>query len=132
MTTLHVRIPVKTTNPNNGQTGHSRLAGILKSRERKAQRERVWLAVLAAGARGISLPVVVTVTRIAPSDGLDPHDGLGAALKGVIDGTADALGLKNDRDPRVTWKLDQRRGKPKEYAVEVKIETRARESEGAA
>ena len=42
-------------------------------------------------------------------------------MKGVIDGIADGLGLKNDRDPRVVWHLAQRRGAPKEYAVEVLI-----------
>ncbi len=118
-------LDVKTTNPNNGQTGNTKLAAILRGKQRKAQREVAFAKVRAAlGGPVIVLPVDVTITRVAPSNGLDPHDGLGAALKGVIDGVADALGLKNDRDPRVTWKLDQRRGAPKQYGVEIRIEVR--------
>lgn len=113
-------IPLRTRNPNNGAMGHTRLASILRSRDRKREREAAHLAVLAAG-KVPELPVVVVVRRVAPSQGLDPHDGLGAALKGVIDGTADALGLKSDRDARVTWRLEQRRGKRGEYAVEIEI-----------
>ena len=118
-----IRIPVKTTNPNNGQTGNSRLAAVIRGRKRKAQRTAAYVSALAARPLP-PLPVTVTVTRVAPSQGLDPHDGLGAALKGCIDGIADALGLKNDRDPRVTWVLAQRRGEPKKYFVEVTIEAR--------
>jgi hypothetical protein len=33
---------------------------------------------------------------------------------------ADALGI-DDRDPRVTWRYDQRRGKRGQYAVEITI-----------
>lgn len=117
-------VPVRTSNPNNGSAGWSRNAAFAKARRRKAERGAAHVRLLAAGAHMVTLPVTVTVTRVAPSDGLDPHDGLGAALKGCIDGVADALGLKNDRDPRVTWVLGQRRGKPKEYAVEVRIEAR--------
>ena len=66
-------------------------------------------------------PVVVTVTRIAPSDGLDEHDGLPNACKPVVDGIADALGLPRDRSDRVTWLHDQRRGP---WGVEVTIAAR--------
>lgn len=34
--------------------------------------------------------------------------------------SADWLGL-NDRDPRVTWTYDQRKGGVREYAVEITI-----------
>lgn len=125
-----VTIPVKTTNPNNGSQGWSRNAAFAKARRRKTQRLSAELHVRSAlGRTAPTFPLVVTVTRVAPSQGLDPHDGLGAALKGCIDGIADALGLTNDRDPRVTWRLDQRRGKPKEYAVEVAIEYQPRARE---
>lgn len=72
-----------------------------------------------AHVKAVTFPVRVIVTRVAPSSGLDEHDGLGAALKGCIDGIADGLGLTNDRDPRVTWELRQQRGRG--YAVEVEI-----------
>lgn len=120
-----VRLNVKTTNPNNGSIGNSRVAGLVRARIRKTQRQLAWAKVMSALGLAPRLPAEVTVTRVAPSTGLDPHDGLGAALKATIDGIADALGLKSDRDPRVTWHLAQRRGEPGEYAVEVAIKQSA-------
>ncbi len=130
---MKVSLPIRTSNPNNGQTGNSRLAGILKAKRRNLQRGRTLLFLSAKlGIPGHSLvpwPLTVKLTRVAPSRGLDPHDGLGASQKSVIDGVADWLGLKSDRDPRVTWELAQRRGKPGEYAVEVEFHQReARET----
>lgn len=136
---LRASIPMLTTNPNNGPQGNTRLAGILKARTRRAQRKTVRELLQASSPRfpGVvtegsltaaceavfhSTAITITVTRVAPSNGLDPHDGLGAALKSVIDGVADAIGLKNDRGPFVTWRVEQRRGPPKHYSVEVFIE----------
>ncbi len=117
-------LALKTTNPNNGSAGFSRNAAYAKARRRKAERRTAHLRTLSMVVTPV-FPCSVTLTRVAPSDGLDPHDGLGAALKGCIDGVADGLGLKNDRDPRVTWVLSQRRGPPGTYAVDVTIEVRA-------
>lgn len=64
--------------------------------------------------------LTVKLMRVAPSAGLD-DDNLRGALKAIRDGVADALGV-DDRDPRVEWKYDQRRGP---YAVEVTIERRS-------
>ena len=61
--------------------------------------------------------VHVTMTRLAPSSGLD-FDGLTAALKSVRDGIADALGV-DDRDPRVTWSYGQERAKA--YGVRITV-----------
>ena len=69
----------------------------------------------------VVLPCVVLVRRVAPSSGLDPHDSLPASLKSIVDGIADALGLASDRDARVRWTYDQRRGVPGEHAVEVEV-----------
>jgi hypothetical protein len=118
-------IPVKTTNPNNGSAGFSRDATFAKARTRKEQRALAGFLALTHTRNRVTFPVVVTVCRVAPSEGLDPHDGLGAALKGCIDGIADGLGLKNDRDPRVDWKLAQCRGEAGLYEVRVTIEARA-------
>lgn len=119
---LSVLVPIKTTNPNNGQVGNSKLAGIIRAKHRRNQRGAVFNALFFQ-VRGLpELPVVVTLTRIAPSNGLDPHDGLRAALKGPVDGVADWLGLKSDRDHRVSWRYAQRRGRPREYAVEITVE----------
>jgi len=62
-------------------------------------------------------PSRVTLTRIAPRD-LD-DDNLVSALKAVRDGVQDWSGI-DDRKLRVAY--EQRRGKPNEYAVEVRIE----------
>jgi hypothetical protein len=123
---LVCELPIRTTNPLNGSQGFSRGAAMGAAKRRKAQRSLAKM-VLWANLRPIAavqalLPCVVTLTRVAPSSGLDPHDALPASLKGAIDGVADALGLTNDRDPRVQWRFDQRRGKPREYAVIVKVE----------
>ena len=81
-------------------------------------------AVRAPKARpgGRSVPAMalleVTLTRIAPRE-LD-DDNLRGALKSVRDGVADCLGV-DDRDKRVAWLYEQRRGRPKEYAVSVQI-----------
>lgn len=112
-------IPIKTTNPLNGQTGNSRLAAIIRTRARERQRT---VTRLLAGTmlRDFPSPWDVLLTRIAPSSGVD-DDALPATMKSIRDGLADALGVPDDRDPRFTWRYAQRRGKPKEYAVEVEI-----------
>lgn len=67
--------------------------------------------------------LVITLTRIAPCD-LDGHDNLRTALKPVVDGITDALGLKNDRDHRISWQYAQRQDGVRFYAVDVLVEHR--------
>lgn len=116
---VRITIPVKTTNPNNSSQGITRGAMFAKAKTRKVQRELAGMMTRGVVGSVPWLSVTITLTRVAPSQGLDPHDGLGPALKGVADGITDGLQLSNDRDPRITWAYAQRRGKPKEYAVEV-------------
>lgn len=71
-----------------------------------------------------ALPVTVTLTRIGVRE-LDPHDGLPASLKPVVDGIADAYGLASDRDERLTIRYAQGTGKPE---VRVRIERRMEET----
>lgn len=118
--TLRISIPIKTCNLLNLSRGSSRLAC---HAEKKEHRAHVHLALYSAagyvsGLESVcgGLPVV-RITRVAPSNGLD-FDGLAAACKAVVDGIADWLGV-DDRDPRVKWEYDQRRGKT--YAVEIEI-----------
>lgn len=80
------------------------------------------------GRAGPLLPCTVKLTRIAPSDGLD-DDNLRGALKAARDEMAVLLGLPvtrrgqaDDRDPRVSWEYDQRRGK---WGVEIEIRRRS-------
>lgn len=85
----------------------------VKARRTKLER----MAMIAVPAH--PLPCAVTITRIAPRT-LD-SDNLAAGCKGVRDGIADRLGVK-DNDPRVTWHYKQARGRAKEYAVRIEIE----------
>ena len=68
---------------------------------------------------------LVTLTRVAPRQ-LD-GDNAQAACKSVRDGVADFLCL-DDGDPRVQWHYSQERGKPKEYAVRIRIELSEKEA----
>ncbi len=94
-----------------------------RQRRAKAQRSAAYLSAYARVMRlGIDLPAIVTIARIGPR-ALD-SDNLAGCAKHVRDGIADALGIK-DNDPRVEWRVEQRRGKPREYAVEIVIEPKA-------
>lgn len=117
--------PMRVRNPLNGQAGNSRLAALIRTRERARHRTAARLTAGAAlQGRGSVLPCIVTLTRVAPSRGLD-DDGLAASLKGVRDGVADALGLRDDRSPLVVWRYEQSRGRRGEYAVCVRIDPTA-------
>lgn len=61
---------------------------------------------------------VVRITRIAPR--LLDSDNLEASLKYVRDGVAKALGI-DDRDPRVRYVVDQRKGEPKTNLVRLEL-----------
>jgi hypothetical protein len=65
--------------------------------------------------------VRVTLTRIAPR-ALD-DDNLAYAFKHIRDGVTEAIGLRDDRDPRLTWLYSQERGKP--AAIRITIEVRS-------
>jgi len=96
-------------------------------RERDGQRSQASAVARAyfgtAVKRAFADGLTIVVTRVAPSAGLDPHDGLPVAAKSVVDGIADALGLASDRDERVSWRYAAERG-PWGVVVEV-VERRA-------
>ncbi len=114
---ISVTLPLRLPNPLNGSHGH----WACRAKNRKQVRDAVFLA-LRQRLKGFPLPAVVTITRIANSGGLDPHDGLPASCKPVVDAIADALEV-DDRDPFVRWVFEQRRGKV--YGVEIQIVTMA-------
>ena len=64
--------------------------------------------------------LVVTLTRIAPRT-LDT-DNLASALKAVRDEAATYLGVTDAPGAPVTWRCEQERGEPRQYAVRVRIE----------
>lgn len=120
---VRVTLPMRTVNESNGSHGH----WAAKARRRKDQRTTTAIVVgMHLRGSGVGLPVTVTMTRLAPSSGLD-DDNLRGALKSVRDGVADALGLNDDRDERVTWEYRQLRTSRKSmtlvrgYGVEVRI-----------
>lgn len=94
-----------------------------KARRAAAHRGAAHVALLAASVPSPPTgPVRVLLTRIGPRR-LD-SDNLAGACKAIRDGVADWLGI-DDGDPRVTWEYGQRRGKAREYAVEVEVEVEA-------
>ena len=71
-------------------------------------------------------PLTVTMTRVAPSKGLD-SDNLVGSMKHVRDGIAKVLGI-DDSDPRVLWVVEQRKGA---WTIEIRIEaTNGHQTEG--
>lgn len=62
---------------------------------------------------------IVTLVRVAPRP-LD-DDNLRGAMKATRDGVADAFAI-DDRDPRVEWRYEQRRGATRQYHVLVRVE----------
>ncbi len=128
---VRVTLPLKTSSVLNGSQGFSRGAAMAAARRRRDQRAMAKLVVgMHVRSCLVALPAVVTLTRLAPSSGLD-DDNLRGALKSVRDGVADALGL-DDRDPRVSWRYEQRRTHPRKtgavelgtvkgYGVEVRV-----------
>lgn len=105
-----ITLPIRITNPLNGSHGHWR--GVAK--RRRAERSVAAMAVPA----GLKPPLVVHLTRIAPRKFDD--DNLGAAFKSVRDGIADKVGV-DDGSAQIAFKYAQRRGNPKEYAIEILI-----------
>jgi hypothetical protein len=59
-------------------------------------------------AKGYLASVNILLVRVAPRR-LDSDNNV-AAFKHVRDGVTDALGLKDDDDPRLTWAYDQEKG----------------------
>lgn len=87
----------------------------------KAKRAKSQRAAVGWACKLVCLPeppVVVTLTRESPRL-LDTGDNLPISLKASRDAMADALGLANDRDPRVEWKYGQAKYKNKGVRIAV-------------
>jgi hypothetical protein len=71
------------------------------------------------------VPCVVTLVRMSSHHkGLDGHDNLRSALKWVVDGIAEALGI-DDGGSAVTWRYGQEQCKRGEFGVTVRITRRS-------
>jgi hypothetical protein len=115
----------------NGATGNSRVAAIIKSRQRSEARGITRIRVQAEMRKqGLTqadlVPSLVHLTRV--SAGKLDGDSLQASFKGVRDGVADVLGI-DDGGQFVKWVYAQKKGPVKVYAVEVEIIPRDRNSE---
>ncbi len=123
---VKLTLPVRT---KSGDNAHEHW----RHRQQRAKKHRYGAAMLVRGwwLSRTSIPakkhmltsgMLVTLTRVAPCE-LD-DDGNASGMKSIRDGVADALGLKTDRDPRVTWITTQRKGGVREYLVEIQIAPR--------
>lgn len=117
-----ITLAVRLRSPLNGSHGHW---AVQAKRRREERHNATWGC---SGpltdhrndlANGSLVGVSVQITRIAPRE-LD-DDNLRASAKSIRDGITDALGLKNDRDPKLQWEYAQERGAPKQYAVRVTV-----------
>jgi hypothetical protein len=90
-------------------------------RHRRVKQQRQAVAMFIGGRPKPALPVVVTLTRVAPR-ALD-GDNCQSAFKAVRDEIARWLGV-SDNHPGVTWEYWQRRGGVGVYAVVVRVEGR--------
>lgn len=98
-----IHLPLRTVSGMNAREHYM-------ARARRVKGERQLVAWLLASVSKPIPPLVVTLTRIAPSNGLDPDDNLPSALKGVRDEIAEWLGV-NDRDRKtVRYEYEQERG----------------------
>lgn len=122
-----VPLPVRV---NANLRGHSFRLGFRIKKLRGLARMAVqaqWNIKTRTKARGAELLTIqglkITLTRVAPRE-LDSHDNLRTAMKPLVDGITDALGLKNDRTSAIDWVYAARSGEVREYAVEIRIQER--------
>ncbi len=118
ITTL--KIPIKTVSESN-TVEH----WVKKSNRHKTQKLMVKWAFRQNNVK-VNLPCTITMIRIAPRK-LDEHDNLRVSMKWIADEvasliTGDLRPGRADDCKEITWKYDQRKGKVKEYAVEILIE----------
>jgi hypothetical protein len=108
-----ILIPLRLSNGQNARE-HWRTAHRRKKNEREMTR---WYLV---GATKPAIPCVVTITRIAPSNGLD-DDNLAGSIKSVRDEVADWLGVDDKHSHIVRYQYAQMRAK--EWGVMVEFRT---------
>ena len=120
---LSITIPIRIESEANLREHH-----MAKARRVKKQREAVAWAFktvscedkLNAIAPLMVQPLSITLTRIAPRV-LD-SDNCQRGFKAVRDQIAQELGINDGDEKAATWEYRQRKGKAKEYAVQISIE----------
>ena len=120
---LKMKLPIKTVSEANKGGEH----WTKKHKRHKTQKNAVRL-FLNGKIDETWLPCLITLTRIAPRF-LDKDENLPMAFKNIKDYICDILipGKqmgRADADNRIQVKYDQKKGNPKEYAIEIEIEKR--------
>lgn len=92
-----------------------------RARHRRVRREREHVALRFTGHNPPAPPVVVTMTRCSPR--LLDDDGAVGSMKAVRDQVAHWMGI-DDADPRVTWKVEQRKVPKAQAGTEIEIRGR--------
>lgn len=105
---MSISIPIRTVSPLNARE-HWR------ARSRRVKAEREAAQIMLYSQRRPEIPCSVLLTRVAPSNGLDDDNLLGA-LKAVRDQVAQWIGVDDRHSDRVSYRYAQRRGP---WAVEV-------------
>jgi hypothetical protein len=103
----------------------------VKAKRAKKQREAAYLFALQSIGMVCLSPngrLTITLTRIAPRKLDDGNNSV--SMKHAQDGLCDALGI-DDGDEILSWVYAQRRGKAKEYAVEVQIQPKEAQNDQA-
>jgi hypothetical protein len=127
VTTITFVVPIRTSNPLNGQHGHWSVKARKRTRERQAVARTVNSMIEAVGGIPIATtlrtmahdgPVVVLFVRTKPQGGPLDDDGLRAALKSCRDGVALALGVDDGDTARVRFDYAEQRG---EWGVRVEV-----------
>jgi len=89
-----------------------------RARRVKAEREQVYFVLATRDPEVPAFPMTVTITRVAPSSGLD-DDNLAGSCKAVRDQIAQWIGVDDKRSDVVKYAYAQRRGP---WAVEIQFQ----------
>lgn len=117
-------LPLRTVNSLNVREHWAK-----RAKRAKAERKDAYYGASDALPRLTTvMPLTLLITRIAPR--VMDDDGCIASMKNIRDGIADWLGV-NDGSDAVKWTYAQRKGEPKEYAVEIEIVPRVTTAEQA-
>jgi len=115
---VELLIPLRTVSGMNARE-HWRKRAKRVEDERQAVRLAIVNAFGPKLAQAPRIPCVVKLTRIGPTNGLDPFDNLPSSLKGCVDEIANWLGVDDRKSDKMRYECAQQRGK--KWAVRVEI-----------
>ncbi len=122
---LELQIPMRIQSAPNLRA-MTRGAVFARNKQKREDKNAVRLHLIAAyGKAPPTPPLIVTLCRIAPHM-LDDDNAVGA-VKHHRDSVAEWLGINDRHADLVKYVVEQRRGKVREYALEIRIESSIRE-----